>query len=97
MKGAGEYFHILVGPVQPGACYGTTLHVIGDPPGYWNDRDETWTGTTRCAPEDDDLPDKDLPDDGSGDPATPPGGVSPILIDLDDDGFLLGGLSAAGI
>lgn len=44
---------------------------------------------------DSDLPEKDLPDDGSGDYSSPPGYVSPILIDLDHDGFQLTGLNDA--
>lgn len=30
---AGTYDSVLEGPAQPRACYGTTLHVIADPPG----------------------------------------------------------------
>jgi hypothetical protein len=43
----------------------------------------------------DDLPEKDLPDDGSGETTLPPGYVSPILIDLDHNGFQLTGLNDA--
>jgi hypothetical protein len=96
VQATGLYAYTLAGPAVPGACYGTTLYVIGDVPSPLPRLEKTWYGATRCAPEeDDDLPDKDLPDDGSGGSTTPPGGVSPILIDLDGDGFRLAGLDQA--
>ena len=71
VQATGLYDYTLEGPAVPGACYATTLHAIGEPPAPLPKREKTWSGTTRCAPEDDDLPDKDLPDDGSGDSTTP--------------------------
>jgi hypothetical protein len=47
---AGKYDYVLEGPAQPRACYGTTLHVIADPPGMFDTIDVTFTGTTKCAP-----------------------------------------------
>lgn len=92
VQAIGLYSYTLAGPAVPGACYGTTLSVVGDAPSFPR-VERTWNGATRCAPQDeDDLPDKDLPDDGSGGYTTPPGGVSPILLDLDGDGFRLAGL-----
>jgi hypothetical protein len=84
------YSFSLRGPASPGACYGTTLRMIGDAPAPLPTLEKTWSGTTRCAPRD--IPDKDLPDDGSGTYTTPSGGVSPILVDIDGDGFRLTGL-----
>jgi hypothetical protein len=84
--GYGQYAYTLEGPVEAGACYGTALHVIGDPPGPLNTREGTWTGTTRCAPP---------PPGGSGCGSTAVCEQSescPLILDLNNDGIHTTGL-----
>jgi hypothetical protein len=82
--GSGIYHYTLMGPAQPGACYGTTLYVVANPPVFGNTVTKTFTGATRCAPPD---------DPGEGNPADPPledncspNCGSPLILDLDGDG-----------
>jgi hypothetical protein len=49
--GYGVYSYELSGPAQPGACYGTSLSVSGNPSGFLRDTlYGSWSGETRCAP-----------------------------------------------
>lgn len=86
--GAGKYSYELEGPAQPGACYGTTLNVMTDPPGPFNDINETWSGDTVCAPPPPPPPPRliTLCDDGSN-----TGTCSPILINLASGVYQLSG------
>lgn len=96
----GVYSHDLEGTAVPGACYGTTLHVTGDPPGLFNEKEETWTGAERCAPtgggpggcsgEGCDLNDVGncpLILDLNGDGIQTTDSSSPVYFDLDADGY----------
>lgn len=78
----GSYSHQLTGTAQPGACYGTTLHIIGDPPGLFNTREQTWTGDTRCAPEGGTGCTSDCSFENDG-----PGANCPLILDLNGDGI----------
>jgi len=88
VQGMGRYSYVLAGPAEPGGCYGTTLHVIGDPPDLLLYDDQTWTGDTRCAPE----------EDPGGDGCGTNGGVCeqsescPLILDLNSDGIHTTGL-----
>lgn len=87
VQGSGQYSYVLEGPAQPGACYGTTLHVVGDPPGVLNGDEKTWNGTTQCAPP---------PQTGGGGPCGD-GGCErsescPLILDLNADGIHTTGL-----
>ena len=87
VQGMGRYSYVLAGPAEAGACYGTTLHVIGDPPGlgYWDE--QTWTGESKCAPE-----------NPGGDGCGTNGGTCeqsescPLILDLNSDGIHTTGL-----
>jgi len=55
VQGDGSYFYIFEGPTDPGACYGTSLHVIArpdNPPVSGQTQyEEMWYGyTQRCDP-----------------------------------------------
>lgn len=80
--GAGRYFYELEGPASPGACYGTSLRVLADPPGPYNNIDETWTGDTKCAPV------------AYREPIVI-SQLCPLLLDLNGDGVHTTGLEAA--
>jgi hypothetical protein len=88
--GNGTYSYDLQGPAEAGACFGTTLHVIGDPPSPspLPTKEQTWSGATRCAPP---------PDPGGGGCGTN-GGVCeqsescPLILDLNADGIHTTGL-----
>ena len=88
VTGFGTYSYSLEGPAEAGACYGTTLHVIGDPPGFIRDDEQTWSGGTRCAPQ---------PDPG-GEGCGTNGGLCeqsescPLILDLNKDGIHTTGL-----
>lgn len=50
VSGDGSYSYHLQGPADPGACYGTSLDVVADPPGLLNTVTGRWVGDSRCAP-----------------------------------------------
>jgi hypothetical protein len=55
VQGDGSYYYDFEGPTDPGACYGTSLHVIATPPtppvGGQTQFEETWYGyTQQCDP-----------------------------------------------
>jgi len=74
VSGAGSYSGTLSGPAQASICYSTSLHVLADPPGWFNEHEQTWSGETRCAP-----PPPPPPKDSSQLPGCP---QSPIVIAL---------------
>jgi hypothetical protein len=96
VQGSGSYFNILEGPAAPGACYDTTLHVVGDPPGLFNTLEETWTGDTRCAPaENPDDPSGGGDEQDDGCPTSNPNcNNSPLILDLGTDNYRLTSLAA---
>jgi hypothetical protein len=102
VQGDGKYSYILEGPADPGACYGTSLHVIADPPLPFTRQEATWTGDTRCAPS---PPaggggggGSPGPGDGGGFaedlPCFPNVDCSPIVINFEDGDYRLTGANA---
>jgi hypothetical protein len=88
VQASGQYVYTFEGPTEPAACYGSTLHVFGDPAGPGASDEETWSSPTRCAP----------PPDTGGDGCGTNGGVCeqsescPLILDLNDDGIHTTGL-----
>ena len=76
----GRYYYDLEGPAEPGACYGTYLHVMADPPGP-QEFSQTWQGENRCAPPPPPAMPKDGPLPGS-EIDLPYEGHTPIVIAL---------------
>jgi hypothetical protein len=86
------YNEALEGPAEPGACYGTSLSVVADPPGLNNNKTGSWNGAVRCAPPDEGSGGGGGTDDQFDDcpPGSPPGcGASPIIVDLGHGGYRL--------
>jgi hypothetical protein len=82
VQGYGHYFYILEGPAEPGACYGTSLNVVADPPGVFNNVSNSWTGPARCAPVSERGP-------------VVISQLCPLLLDLNGDGIHTTGLESA--
>ncbi|MDP9191197.1 MAG: hypothetical protein M3P06_05790 [Acidobacteriota bacterium] len=76
VQGNGSYSYVLEGPAEPGACYGSTLQVAGDPAGPGGTDNETWSSPTRCARE---VPYEYSP-------------TCPLILDLNNDGIHTTGL-----
>ncbi len=76
VQATGMYNNVLEGPVQPGACYGSTLQVSGDPSGPGATDHESFSSPTRCARQ---GPLENSP-------------TCPLILDLNDDGIHHGSL-----
>lgn len=97
VQGDGSYNYVLEGPASQGACYGTSLSVTADPPGWFNTISQSWSGGIRCAPSPEPPNDPPCPEGecGEGDEEyNPPNECdespcSPILIDMARNGLAL--------
>jgi hypothetical protein len=91
VTGNGTYSYALQGPTAPGTCYSTSLHVVADPQGWFNEIEQTFEGPeTKCTPPSsgstiDVVADKCDGQSGYGQPC------SPIVINLAEGAFALSG------